>query len=386
MEKIKLFINREENIIGYEKILDEENIYKSDIVISCDKEEMKMIKDGMVGHDVYYKNGKVVKGEKSAAWKERAEAVVAVKNPDVYKEFSQALINGKNIMEAITEVQEMKKAADISSKLLDDIVKRQEKEEMGYWNGIHTKEESGKTWKYYSSVCLLIRDENRYLDEWLLWYEEKGFDHIYIYDNGEKETVSDIITAEKNEKITIIPWHGEFANVQEDAYNDFMQNHGKETRWVIFLDSDEFVSFPKDSKVNTYLKKNEAYTNIKVSFIEYNANGQEYYSEEPVRERFKTTTDIFSYLYFKNFVQPFRIDKMYKHYPRYSQLGNYTLEPGKDDVVIEHYYTKSWEEWQKKIARGSSDPDRVKRLNEFFAYNPEMSYLKGEDVAQEYRN
>ena len=54
--------------------------------------------------------------------------------------------------------------------------------------------------------------------------------------------------------------------------------------------------------------------------------------------------------------------------------------------MIEHYYTKSWEEWKEKIiTRGACDPLYKRKLNEFFNYNPDMEYLKEEDTEQFYQ-
>ena len=54
--------------------------------------------------------------------------------------------------------------------------------------------------------------------------------------------------------------------------------------------------------------------------------------------------------------------------------------------VIDHDYTKSWEEWKKKIMeRGGADPNYHKALREFFFYNPDMSHLDtGENAVQSY--
>lgn len=355
------------------------------------KQNLRQMKESLINgipnHNLYYRDGTIIQGEESPSWKEQVEAAKDIKEIDEYKEFMNEVLSGKTPDEAVEAVRVKKNAAEAAAEKFQEIIQIQDQEEMAYWDGVHKQEESEMEWAYYSSVCLLIRDENKYLKEWLDWYMKNGFDHIYIYDNGVNETVTDVITDDISEKITVIPWHGEFQNVQEDAYNHFLENYGAETRWVTFLDSDEFINFSEGVSVNDYLQQNELYTNIVISFVEYNANGQETYEDAPVRERFTEEVDAYGcQIYFKNFVQPHRIDSMFRHYPRFSMLGNYVKNPPKEEVVIEHYYTKSWEEWQQKISRGSSDPVMVKSLNEFFIYNPDMSYLKGENVKQEYNN
>lgn len=240
---------------------------------------------------------------------------------------------------------------------------------------------------YYSSVCLLIKDENRYLEEWIQWHLNLGFDHIYIYDNGSKESVQDIV--KDNNKITVIDWHGSFENVQEDAYNHFLKHYGKETHWVNFIDSDEFIRLVDSTqKINDFLYQYENYAVVFVSFIEYNANKKIQYEDRPVKERFTEVVHLCDGIYHKDFIQPKYIERMDRHYPCLSGNKN-TIFKNKnkniDLVIIDHYYTKSWEEWCFKIKeRGSCDPKFLKHLNEFFVYNPEMTFLRGQNITQKY--
>ena len=46
---------------------------------------------------------------------------------------------------------------------------------------------------YMSSICLLAKDEDSYLDEWITYHIGIGIDHIFIYDNGSKNPISEFI-------------------------------------------------------------------------------------------------------------------------------------------------------------------------------------------------
>lgn len=77
-------------------------------------------------------------------------------------------------------------------------------------NKLSLSEKIRKTdFKYYCSVCLIIRDENEYLEEWLKWHIGQGVEHFYIYDHGSRNPVKDFVKslgAETSEKITVIDW------------------------------------------------------------------------------------------------------------------------------------------------------------------------------------
>ena len=248
--------------------------------------------------------------------------------------------------------------------------------------------------KYYSSVILLIKHENRYLQEWIDWHLAQGFDHIYIYDNGTEEKVTEVVvgySAEIKEKITVVDWSEHHNHIQQDAYNHFMEHFRTDTRWGLFIDSDEFLRFTDGvtTNVNEFLKSYEDYTEIWGYEVEYNANGHEKYKDAPVRERFTKQVDTREGFYWKNFIQVNRIDSFLMHYAYYDERKHLMFkneQSNQDLFVIDHYYTKSWEEWQWKIKeRGGADPHYHKALREFFEYNPELRHLDtGENAYQAY--
>ena len=47
-------------------------------------------------------------------------------------------------------------------------------------------------------------------------------------------------------------------------------------------------------------------------------------------------------------------------------------------ICIDHYYTKSYEEWIEKMARGRCDPYYSRKYDEFFIFNPDMEFCREE--------
>lgn len=246
---------------------------------------------------------------------------------------------------------------------------------------------------YYSSICLLIRDENEYLEEWINHYISIGIDHIYIYDNGIKESVDGIINKFPSNYITAVKYEDKDTNtLQQDVYSDFLSNYASETRWVAFIDSDEFIYINNNSAdINTLLKSYEEYGAIHMNWIVYNANGEIDKKDGNVQERFTTTLpEPINHNYNKlgkAFIQPYKIDGVYRYIPIFKN-GN-TLYINDDNnidfIELRHYYTKSLEEWTEKINRGSCDARYLKKYEEFFKLNPDMQSLyKGEIISQRY--
>mgnify|MGYP003311472279 CR=1 FL=1 len=43
-----------------------------------------------------------------------------------------------------------------------------------------------------------------------------------------------------------------------------------------------------------------------------------------------------------------------------------------DRIIVEHYYTKSLEEWKERLNNGSCDPNYSRKYEDFYFYNPDM--------------
>lgn len=311
-----------------------------------------------------------------------------------YDYLMRLFLDGAELSEAREAVKSRRAEIDALKEQIEEKRQEHQKHIQEYYLTQNRAADAGLDCKYYSAVILLIKDENRYLKEWLDWHLELGFEHVYIYDNGENDHVQDIVdtyASETQQKITVVDWTGHHEHIQQDAYNHFMDNYKSDVRWGLLIDSDEFLRFTDEetTNVNSFLKAYEDYTEVWGYEVEYDANGQEKYEDKPVRERFTRQTDVREGFYFKNFIQPNRIDSFKMHYAFYDESKHLLFrneENNKDLFVIDHYYTKSWEEWQRKIKeRGGADPNYHKALREFFFYNPDMKYLDtGEDIVQAY--
>lgn len=98
-----------------------------------------------------------------------------------------------------------------------------------------------------ASICTLAKQENVYINDWLNYHFNHGFDHVYIYDNNDIDypSLEDAIDSRFEDKVTIEDLRGQTfettPNIQ--VYNDFFERHASETDWVAFIDIDEFTYF-----------------------------------------------------------------------------------------------------------------------------------------------
>lgn len=379
-------------ILGYTKVRSNTCLYKDDVLV----EENELA--GMKIENAYWIDGKVINKEETEEYYTEMAALEDEirENQQVDTESSllDYLIKGSTLTAAIKRMKGIREKIQSLTDRREALKEERRKAIREYYLSRNRGRDALLECKCYSAVILLIKDENRYLKEWLDWHLNLGFEHIYIYDNGEKDHVQDVVdlyAAEMQQKITVIDWTGHHTHIQQDAYNHFLSNHKKDVRWGLFIDSDEFLRFTdgETTDVNAFLRSYEDYTEVWGYEVEYDANGQETYENKPVRERFTRQTDVREGFYWKNFIQVNRIDSFLMHYAYYDESRHLLFkneQSNQDLFVIDHYYTKSWEEWKKKIMeRGGADPNYHKALREFFFYNPDMSHLDtGENAVQPY--
>ena len=72
--------------------------------------------------------------------------------------------------------------------------------------------------QYKVSACLLVKDEGRYLPEWLEWHLGIGVEHFYIYNNGSEIPVSQSVPAELADKVTMVDFPPPRESTQREAY------------------------------------------------------------------------------------------------------------------------------------------------------------------------
>ena len=258
--------------------------------------------------------------------------------------------------------------------------------------------------KYYCSLCLLIKDENEYIVEWLNHHITMGVDHFYIYDNMSEVPIEDTVRAADEsllDKCTFIRFNSYSRNMQYECYEDCLSDYGKDSKWIGFIDTDEFVFLNKSKSLKEFLQPRENYFGIYIPWEIYNSNGHIGKPDGSVIESYTRKAPHTTDLYGKLFVQPDRVEKMYVHAatPRYmsdtlvfengdlvcdNMLVYYQRykngQPYYDDAYIAHYITRSLQEWCDKINRGTSDPNFKRKFDTYFLYNPEMSFLKRDDT------
>lgn len=94
--------------------------------------------------------------------------------------------------------------------------------------------------KYNVSICAIFKNESPYLKEWIEYHRLVGADHIYLYNNNSDDSYRSVVSPYVDRGwVTLIDWPHD--QKQMEAYIDCIKNYSHETKWLGFIDIDEFV-------------------------------------------------------------------------------------------------------------------------------------------------
>lgn len=218
-------------------------------------------------------------------------------------------------------------------------------------------------------ILLIIKNEGVYLDEWIKFHIKRGVTGLIIYDNESDDNTKEIIN--KYEDIIFIDyqyWPGESQQIK--AYQDAINRYKDKKIWLLTIDVDEFLVPIRGFDIKQWL--NELDSNISqilVGWLIYGSNGHISQPKGLVIENYPRHAKDDYITDYKSIVRPDRvveafIGHMYKvvgktinmnkqrlwYYPYFPLVGS-TPSP-KDKLRINHYYCKSLEDLEIKIARG----------------------------------
>lgn len=235
---------------------------------------------------------------------------------------------------------------------------------------------------YYISVCCIIKDENSYLKEWMEYYLKTGVEHFFIYDNESSEPVIHTLKRlglAKYATVTVIKGISQ----QQNAYDHCLWHYGYKSRWMAFVDMDEFI-VPKATKGNLplFLKDFEGYGGLGINWLVFGSGGVKEKSNRPQIETFTWRSDenFSANKHIKSIVQPRFVKRsmdphafIYRkgHFcvnEKFNRITNAFSPLTVKKIQINHYYCRSLEEYEEKLKRGRADNDTIKRKLEDFDY------------------
>ena len=237
--------------------------------------------------------------------------------------------------------------------------------------------------KYYLTVCAIAKNEGAYFQEWIEWHKNLGVEKFYIYDNESSDNTREILTPYiESGLVEYVFWQGK--KQQLPVYDNCLDKHRLEARWIAVIDLDEFIVPIKDKTISDFLKRFEDFSAVEINWLIYGSGGTKEKQAGTVMERFKhhSLPNHILNRHVKSILNPRRVFSMIGAHETARISGcavdshkepitkNFRdREPQHNVIRIHHYAVKSYEEFLEKRVRGSVRNAKQRYMDYFDKYD-----------------
>jgi hypothetical protein len=225
--------------------------------------------------------------------------------------------------------------------------------------------------RFRLSAVAILKNEVPYLEEWLCHHLAIGIDHFFLYDNGSTDALHDVLRPYADHGIVTtvyFPMRG----LQRDANNHVVRFFGSTTEWLAYADIDEFLVPEHDETIGSVLARFPEAEQVLVSRKEFCYSGHRTPPEGLVTEAYReVSADVprvgTSAILGKPIIRPaatLRVgihNATTLHGRTVNTAGQPTSEeatviedPSYANLQMNHYFTKSWQEFQAKRHRATT--------------------------------
>lgn len=253
----------------------------------------------------------------------------------------------------------------------------------GILNAIHLKKQINNAHtspEYFLSICAIAKDEGPYFQEWIEWHRQQGVEKFYIYDNESTDNTKAVLEPYISQGIVEYKYWPGYRR-QLAAYDDCLETNRYDSRWIAFIDLDEFIVPIKDVSIPDFLQRFDDFAAVEINWLIYGSGGQKTKTQGNVMDRFKFHSNPSHHLnrHVKSIVNPLRVFTMIGCHEA-AKINGFAAdshgqpikkhfrerEPQQDVIRINHYAVKTYEEFIEKQARGRASGRQKTVKNEYF--------------------
>ena len=247
-------------------------------------------------------------------------------------------------------------------------------------------------YKYNLAFAAIVKNETPYIKEWILYHKLVGVEKFYIYDNESNDNLKETLVPYIEDGLVDYIYYPGF-KMQVMAYKDAVEKHKMETKYLGFIDLDEFVIPVRNEKLVEVLDEimslNKNAAGVAVNWKMYGSSGFLEKQEGLVIEnyRYRARDDFKPNNHIKTICNPrVVVDIKKAHFPKYED-GMYNVNEDGEPVLgpfnqnclckkirINHYFTKSKKEYIDKMNRGKADALDKRSIEEFEFHNKNDVY------------
>lgn len=220
------------------------------------------------------------------------------------------------------------------------------------------------------AICAMAKNEGRYLEEWVVYHHLLGFAPIVVYNHESTDDSAAVLDSLAAEGLAAwVQWSAPpKKKPQWVAYEDAMVRLKGRTDWIAFIDLDEFFVLPRHETIQDFLREHGDRGAIAVNWKMFGSSGLEHHEPGLVIERFTGCAKrTFKGNHAVKTLARFDLVETPRVHTCHFALGTVyqtvlgeeigfmvgtSDEVSHDIIRLNHYFTRSREEWTAKATRG----------------------------------
>ena len=216
----------------------------------------------------------------------------------------------------------------------------------------------------YLSICAMYRNEAPYLREWVAFHRLMGVERFYLYDNESTDDHREALAPFIDEGVVTVTEMPGWP-VQMQVYDDCLRRHRDESRWIAFIDIDEFLFSPAGGPVADVMRGYEPHPGVVVNWAVFGNSGHDEPPGGLVLENYTRRSDSEGWnRHIKAIVDPRRVAHFcgphiftYREGGPVDERGRPLSRPRRtftdtvsfDRLRLNHYLTRSRREYADKL-------------------------------------
>ncbi len=231
----------------------------------------------------------------------------------------------------------------------------------------------------------VVKDEERYIAEWIAYQLAIGFDTVVLLDNNSADRTKAIALGfSPRYDVRVFDWPMRTWDYQLRAYEFAARELAGEFTWLGFFDTDEFLVLDDGTTLRECLAGMPDAAAVAVSWAMFGSSGHRESPAGLVIENYlhRSPANFDPNRHVKSIIRPelmktslnghaFEMDGPYVDLAGRPVTWEFpAVLAGAPDYAggkLHHYFTRSWEDWLAKLRRGYHD--RQRREDEFYEYD-----------------
>jgi hypothetical protein len=249
-----------------------------------------------------------------------------------------------------------------------------------------------KRFEYELGLFVMAKNEGDYLEEWIKYHHSIGVDVFYVYDNESTDNTYEVLKPYIDSglvKYKKIKGKGRHL----DCYNMTINNERKKCKYIGFIDADEFIYVEEGldlkKEINKAFESKKDIGGVVFNWMIFGSSHILQKDNRPVTQKFlyHSNQDFEENYHVKGIVNPRLImDYRNTHFAIYRKgyfaynlsgekvIGPFNLNMSNLKIRINHYFTRSKDEFIAKRNRGLSDQPGIRSLEEFEKFDRNEIY------------